>query len=240
MVRHEHPGPPNRAVRNLVVGTLIGLVVASYAGNIFLSVLVEDHPALFIALNAQNRNLALASGAMTTWSFYVIGFVRLLLPDPLFFLLGRWYGDAAIRWMERTAPSYGRVLRGLEKGFDKAQVPIVAFMPNNPVCLFAGASSMTWGVFLVANVIGTIIRLVLIRAFSSVFEGPLGDLRGFITTYRWPILVISLVLVVLSVVSDMRGGRESVGELAHLEEGIAEAEAELEAEAEAEVDGEAG
>lgn len=236
VIRHEHPGPPNRLVRNLVVGTLIGFVVAAYLGNIFLSVLVEEHPALFISLNAQNRNLALASGAMTAWSFYLIGFLRLLAPDPLFFLLGRWYGDAAIRWMERTAPSYGKILRRLESGFDRAQIPVVAFMPNNPVCLFAGASSMTWTAFLIANVLGTIIRLILIRAFSNVFEGPLGDLRGFITTYRWPILAISLVLVVLSVVSDMRGGRESIGELANLEEGIAEAEAELEAEAEVEGD----
>ena len=29
------------------------------------------------------------------------GPVRLLISDPLFFLLGYWYGDAAVKWMER-------------------------------------------------------------------------------------------------------------------------------------------
>ena len=68
-----HPGPPNATVRNLAVGTLIAFVVASYVGNLFLSVLVNERPLLFIALNAQNRNLALASGELGALEFYVVG-----------------------------------------------------------------------------------------------------------------------------------------------------------------------
>lgn len=217
-------------MRNLVVGTLITFVIASYVGNIFMSVLVTERPLLFIALNAQNRNLALAAGELDALSFYVVGFVRLLGPDPLFFLIGRWYGDGAIRWMERTAPSYGAILRQLEQWFDKARLLVVAVAPNNPVCLFAGAAGMTMAAFLVANVIGTIGRLVLIRAFSSVFEDLLGSIRGFIGDYRWPLTALSVLLVVVTIWMDRRGGRDGVGDLVHLEAGIAEAEAELEAE----------
>ncbi len=162
-----HPGPPSTAARNLVVGTLIAFVVASNLGNVFLSVLVTERPLVFIGLNAQNRNLALASGELSAWSFYLVGFLRLVAPDPLFFLLGRWYGDAAIRWMERKAPAYGELLRMLERGFDKARFVVVAIAPNNPVSLFAGAAGMSFAAFMVANVVGTIGRLVLIRAFSD-------------------------------------------------------------------------
>lgn len=211
-----------------MIGTLIAFVVASNLGNLFLSVLVTERPLVFIGLNAQNRNLALASGELTAWSFYLVGFLRLVGPDPLFFLLGRWYGDGAIRWMERKAPAYGEMLRQLERWFDKARFPVVAFAPNNPVCLFAGAAGMTWGAFALANVIGTVTRLVLIRAFSSVFEGPLGSLKQFIGDYRWPLLAVSFVLVGLTLVSDRRGGRDGIGDLVHLDEDITKAESSVE------------
>lgn len=218
-----------------MVGTLIAFVVASNLGNVFLSVLVTERPLVFIGLNAQNRNLALASGELSAWSFYLVGFLRLVAPDPLFFLLGRWYGDAAIRWMERKAPAYGELLRMLERGFDKARFVVVAIAPNNPVSLFAGAAGMSFAAFMAANVIGTIGRLVLIRMFSGLFEGELGSLRSFISDYRWPILAVSVVLVGLSMWSDRRGGRDGISDLAHLDDDIAEIEAEIEAE-EAEIE----
>lgn len=204
-----------------MIGTLIAFVVASNLANAFLSVLVDERPLLFISLNAQNRNLALASGLLDPWSFYIVGFLRLLAPDPLFFLLGRWYGDAAIRWMERTAPTYGELLRQLERWFDRARIPIVAFAPNNPICLFAGASGMTWGAFLAANMAGTAARLLLIRTFSNVFEGPLGSVRAFIADYRWPLLALSIALVAVSMFWDRKGGRDGISDLAHIDEDIA-------------------
>ena len=76
---------------------------------------------------------------------------------------------------------------------------------------------------------GTIVRLVLIRAFSSVFEDLLGSIRGFIGDYRWPITALSIVLVAFTIWSDRRGGRDGIGDLVNLEKGISDAEAELEA-----------
>ena len=219
-----HPGPPSHLARNLVVGTLIAFVIASNTGNLFLSVLVSQHPAVFIALNPSNRNLALASGDLGWVAFGVIGFLRLLGPDPLFFLLGRWYGDGAIRWMERRAPTYGDLARQLERWFAKARLPVVAIAPNNYVCLFAGASGMGWAPFMAANVVGTIGRLVLIRAFSSVFEGPLGSLRGFIGQYRWPLLAVSFLVVGWSLWNEHRRGANRIGDLAHIEKEIDEDE----------------
>lgn len=217
----ERSGPPSALARNLVIGTLVAFVIASNLGNAFLSVLVNDRPLLFISLNAQNRNLALASNLLDPWSFYIVGFLRLFAPDPLFFLLGRWYGDGAIRWMERKAPTYGELLRQLEQWFDKARIPIVAFAPNNPICLFAGAAGMSWAAFLAANAVGTAVRLVLIRVFSEWFDGPLGSLREFIGEYRWPILGVSIVLVALSMLADRRGGRDGISDLAGMDEDIA-------------------
>ncbi|CAN5735868.1 hypothetical protein BH10ACT1_BH10ACT1_00780 [soil metagenome] len=219
-----YAGPPNKATRNAVIGTLIALVVAGYVSAGLLSFLLSEHPLVFIGLSSTNRNLALASGDLAAWSFYLVAFLRLLAPDPLFFLLGRWYGDGAIRWMERKSPSYGQLMRQLEKWFEKARYVMVVVAPNNPVCLFAGASTMTWSSFLVANVIGTIGRLVLIRAFSSVFEDLLGPVRSFISDYQKPLLVVSVVLVGVSIWSERRAGRSSIGDLANIEDEIAAGE----------------
>lgn len=78
---------------------------------------------------------------------------------------------------------------------------------------------------------GTIGRLILIRAFSSVFENLLGSVTKFIGDYRWPITALSIVLVGLTIWSDRRGGRDGIGDLVNLEEGITEAEVELAGEA---------
>ena len=235
---HHHPapqGPPSSLARNATIGVLVALVVASYAGGILLPSLLDTHPLVLISLNVTNRTLALASGELDATSFFLVGFVRLLLPDPFFFLLGRWYGDAAIRWMERKAPSYGELLRGLERWFDKARFVVVAIAPNNPVSLFAGAAGMSFAGFMAANVVGTIARLLLIRGFSELFEDLLGPVRGFIADYRWPLTALSVVLVALTIWSDRRGGRSGVGDLVNIEEGLSEAEAELEDELNAEL-----
>lgn len=221
-----HPGPPNRAVRNLVIGALVTLVVAGYVAAGFLSYLLTEHPLVFIGLSSSNRNLALASADLSAWSFYLVALVRLLASDPFFFLLGRWYGDGAVRWMERKSPSYGQLLRQLERWFEKARYLVVVIAPNNPVCLFAGASTMAWAPFLVANAVGTIGRLVLIRLFSSAFENPLGAVRDFIGDYQRPLLVVTLALVAFSIWSERRGGgRDRIGDLVHLEDDIGQGEA---------------
>lgn len=225
------PGAPSPAIRNAVIGVLVSMVVANYVGGALFPSLVNDHPLTLILLNASNRHLALASGNLDPLGFYVGGFARLIAPDLFFFLLGRWYGDAAIVWMERKAPTYGELLRMLERWFTKARFAIVAFAPNNPVCLFAGAAGMSAASFWAANVVGTIGRLFLIRTFSKVFEDLLGTVRDFIGDYRWPLTALSVALVVLSIVADRRGGRDGIGDLVNLEEGMAEAEAELESEA---------
>ena len=70
------------------------------------------------------------------------GFLRLVVADPLFYFLGLFYGDAAIRWIERKAGDGATLIIWFEKAFHKARYPIVLIAPNNPVCLLAGATGM--------------------------------------------------------------------------------------------------
>jgi len=200
------------------------LVVAANLGNLFFSVLATDHPLLFIALNPSNRNLTLVSTEVSAWSYYLVGFVRLVLPDPLFYILGIWYGDAAIRWMERKAASYGAMLRTLERWFSRHGYVVVFIAPNNPVCLLAGAAAMPVMAFVAANAAGTITRLILIRVIGDLFDGPLDAVRHFIATYRIPLLAVGFAAVAITVWCDRRRGGGEITDLVHMDEEIHEIE----------------
>jgi len=213
-------GRPSRRVRRLVIAAIIGLTIAGWTGDLLLSVLLDRHPLVFIALNSRNRNLVLASKYLDPWSFYGVALVRLLLSDPLFFLLGRWYGDAGVRWMERRTPTYGRMMRTAEGWFHRAEYPLVALAPNNFICLFAGASGMSVAGFLAANVTGTVVRLVLLRSVGDVFSGPLGSVQHFIQDHRLLVFVIGAILLSLTVWSERRAGGTEVTQLTHLDEDL--------------------
>jgi membrane protein DedA with SNARE-associated domain len=202
-----------------VVGGLIAvLVVANNVGNIFMTTLARDHPAVLLSLNSTNRVLGLTTNQLDPLSYYGIGSVRLLVSDPLFFLLGMWYGDAAIRWVERKWASQGEMLRMLERWFDKAAYPVVFLAPNNIVCLLAGASSMPLGGFVAVNIAGTFTRLFLIRQAGEALESPLDGLLDLFERYRWPLLALSAVAVLASFLSDRRRGTDELHAVAELDE----------------------
>jgi membrane protein DedA with SNARE-associated domain len=218
--------PSRRQVTALAV-PLVALVVMNYVGDALAPTLVDSHPALLITLNARNRNLALVTNSLDAWTYYSIGTARLLVSDPLFFLLGYWYGDAAVTWMERRTHTWGQLLRQIEQWFGKAAYPLIFIAPNNYICLFAGAAGMPLRAFFAVNLAGTITRLWLIRLVGETFESPLDDLVGWIGDNRIPLLIVSVVLVVASIALEARRGETEVGSLARLDDELEEAADEL-------------
>jgi membrane protein DedA with SNARE-associated domain len=202
----------------LVVGALVGLVVASYVGDLLTTTWADRHPLALISLNSRNRILVLTTNRLDALSYYGVASLRLLASDPLFFLLGTWYGDAAIRWVERRWASQGEVLRWVERAFGRASYPLVFLAPNNAICLLAGASGMPVAVFLALNLSGTVARLYAIRVLGATFESPIEDLLGFFGRHRIPLLAASAVLVLLSVVADRRRGRSEIEAIRQLED----------------------
>jgi len=201
------------------VGPLIVLVIAANVGDALVARLIPEHPLVLIALNARNRNLALATNYLDPVSYYVVGATRLFVSDPLFFLLGYLYGDAAVRWMERRSPSYGGMARSAERFFGKAAYPLVFLAPNNFICLFAGAAGMRIGVFAALNVSGTMARLYVIRWLGDVYSEPIEDVIHFIQRYRTPLLIASVTIVVFTIWRESRRtGETEISALAHLDE----------------------
>jgi membrane protein DedA with SNARE-associated domain len=202
----------------MVVGPLIVLVIAAQAGNLLVAQLADRHPLALIALNARNANLVLVTNQLDPVGYYLVGAARLLVSDPLFYVLGYWYGDAGIAWLERNSPTFGRLLRQWEDAFSAAAHVLVFIAPNNPICLFAGASGMRPATFAALNVSGTFVRLYLIRRVGDAFSSPIDSVLDFIGQYRLQLTALSFVLVGLTVWNDRRKGTSEIDTLAHLDE----------------------
>jgi len=202
--------PPGPHTLKLLAAPIIGLIVISNVGDALAPQLVNSHPLQLIAMNARNRNLILVTNQLDAASYYIVGTLRLLLADPLFFLVGYWYGDTALDWMEQRTKTFGRTLRQWESWFGKAAYPLVFIAPNQYICLFAGAAGMSVTGFFVANIAGTIVRLYLIRRLGEAFEAPIDDVLGFISDYRIPLLIVSVVVFGAMMVNELRQTKEEV------------------------------
>lgn len=224
--RADEARRPRPSRRKLVatITPIVALIICSNIGDALTTTWAEEHPLALIALNSRNRVLVLTTNQLDAVSYYVVGTIRLLLSDPLFFLLGRWYGDTAIRWIEERSPTYGQLARQAERGFSKAAYPLVLVAPNQWICLLAGAAGMSVVAFLALNIVGTVGRLYLIRMLGETFEAPIDDVLGFFRDYRLPLLLGSVVLVVVFAWNEARRGKGDIGAIRDLEHEIEEAD----------------
>jgi membrane protein DedA with SNARE-associated domain len=210
-------GPrPNRRRLRILLAIIVGLTAANTFGDIVGAGLVETHPLWLIALNSRKRWILAVVPHTDLAPFFVVAVARQLLSDPLYYAIGRWYGDAGARWLERKMGEGGTFIRWLESGFAKAAWPMVVLFPNPIICMLAGASQMPPVLFAVLNLGGTIATIAIFRAFGDVFGGPISAVTGFLNHYRIPIIAFSFVLFGLNTLLNRKKGTselESVSEL---------------------------
>lgn len=220
-MRLERGKPPHKWVIRAAIAYIVISQAAGYIGDLNTSLLFDTHPALLIALNPRNRILALTTIHLDAPTFYLVGFVRNVLSDPIYFLMGFWFGDRAISWIERRSKTYGPLIRDGERFFRQAAYPLIFFMPNNIICALSGATGVRIVPFVFFNVTGTIFRLILIRQVGVQFAGPLQSIGDFMAQYRYQIFAISAVAVAWSVYNEFfsqSGDTHSLVELAREDE----------------------
>lgn len=201
----------------LIVAPIVVLAIVGTATTAMTPYLSAHHPLLLIIMEARNRNLILAR-RVDLFPFLVIGSLRRILTDPLYYLLGWYYGDRAVRWLEVKA-GLGSYARLMERIFKKAAYPAVFLFPGAIVCALAGVVRMRLTVFMALNVAGTLAAVITLKAFGDVFAGPVDAVVGFFDRNLLVTSVISVLLVLVSIWAGRAEAKLSMKDIDDLESG---------------------
>jgi membrane protein DedA with SNARE-associated domain len=100
---------------------------------------------------------------------------------------------------------------------------MILLAPNQWICLLAGATKMRWRIFLIINLGGTVVRVVLIWLLGKAFEEPIGAVNDWIGEHRWQLTAVTITLVTLGALRSARKGMSQFETPSELEEELAEA-----------------
>ncbi len=207
--------PPRPKWTWILIAGVIGLYILGFATTALTSRLLKDQQYLgLIALSPRYRNFLLGASKIPFATFMVVGVARLLVSDPLYFLIGKHFGDGALRWFEKMLggpDAGGKLIATTEKWFNKAggRVAMVlsAFFAGPIVCILAGATKMNVKKFFVLDFFGTIVVVLLLKLMAKPLQ-PLVDWLIKANSKYWKYFtVIAVVFVIFSL---MRGGKDYV------------------------------
>ncbi len=192
----------------LLVG-FVGLVVCTNIANIVFARWVTTRPEQLIMLSSRNRYLIGAVGAgISPVAYTVIATVRLTLAAAVCHFLGRAYGDQALRWFTRFLGMSPEAVDRFEQQYRTAEwVLIPIFVGSNIVFVLSGTVSTRWRRIVPLLLAGIAGRLALLWWLAKQFESEVKSVIDFLQRYQLPIIIGSIVLVVVTNVSNIRRGR---------------------------------
>lgn len=174
-VSTTHPGqpvtPPPKWLGPLLITCIAAVFIVGFLTSASAPKLLKDNPTLLMALNPRYRYMVVAAPEIDPLPFFLIGLGRLLLSDPVYFALGWFYGDRAIRYFN---DALGEQTVSQTRAMFLRAAPVMAMFFAGPViCVLAGAARMAPRRYFTLNVIGTAMIVLALRAFSSVLDGPI-------------------------------------------------------------------
>jgi membrane protein DedA with SNARE-associated domain len=188
--------PRHKRHRLAILLTIVGIHhVLALLGTIFFAALVNRNPALLLALSSRNRHLLLVVPAGINPILYVlVPTLRIGIPGIAYYLLGAWYGERGLAWLEREAGGRPSTIRWAEKLFDRIGAPLLLLAPaSNIVQLLAGHRGMRPRLFGALLAGGIALKLGFFWFLGETFEGPLQTLLDWIQKYQWWIVAAFLV-----------------------------------------------
>lgn len=195
------------------------MVVAATVANALAPTLLVEHPLLLLGFNPLFRYMVATAVLVDPVPFVVVALAAKLSTDPILYVLGWRYGDAAVRWIERRMGA-GEYVRTVERWFVRARYPVVFLAPNRLVCTLAGATRMNPRSFALLNVAGTLTIIVIARSLAGALAGPIGAFVRFTDRYQWWLTALTIIAVVASV--SIRQRPSDVGPVDELQREVGE------------------
>lgn len=183
----------------------------------------EGSPLRLLALNSSNRYLLATSVSTDLVPYVLVALLRLMAPDPLFYLLGFTYRGKALNWARQVFPGMDRAFDQFESqgGATRRVLDGAVFIaPNNPVCLLAGVAAMPWRRFVVLAVSGTLARIALLRGIGQIFSDQIEDVLEVVAQYQRWFTLGSIALVGVYLTYQLVGRRGLVGGVERLDDDL--------------------
>lgn len=194
---HEPFGAGRRTRLTLLLIGIVAIGVMATTGAALTPSLLAHQPLLLIAMNPSIPHLITVAPATEWHAFVVVAVGRLLLSDPLYFALGRWFGRDAVRWASRKTGMLSSLPLTLERSFARWGSLMVLVSPYGIICLLAGAAGMSRSRFWTLNLIGTVTLVGVLRLFGRSISGPIAQLTAWVdANSSWlTYVVVALILV---------------------------------------------
>ena len=186
----------------------IVLVAFTNIGGIFWAKLLEWNPASLLVFSSRNRFLVLSLGA-DVWelAYWTIAPARIAVAFVVCHLIGRAYGDVALGWFTKYLGVTDEAIDQVNLLYDRAHwFAIPFFAGSNLLGALSGIRRTPIRRVLALLAIGIYLRLALIRILAVVFEDQLERFVNWVQRYSWWAVGISLVLVVLVNMRNLRRG----------------------------------
>ncbi len=186
----------------------VALVAASNVGTALSARWANSHPAGLIALSSRNRHLLLVvAKGISVPSYVGVATIRLLLAAAVCHLLGRAYGDKALRWLVRFLGLAPTALDRFQHQFETAQwVLIPFFVGSNIIGVLTGVHRTPIKKFVGLMLVGIAARLALLWWLAKQFESQLKSILDFMQRWQYPLIIFSVAFVILSNVRNFRRG----------------------------------
>ena len=184
--------------------------IAGYVGNALAPTLAHDAPIVLLILNPRLRWLFLASAKVDTLWFFLIPLVRGSVLLTVYFTLGRWFGDGALRWLEAKSGNAMRPLLWIERKFHRARVPITFFFPGTIAAMLAGADGMSAPLFFGVALSSIALRVWAVRSLADVFRGTMLQVLDWVGANQLWLTLASVGGVVAWVAWSNRHGIEPI------------------------------
>lgn len=216
MLESDAPtGTPSRPLPKALPYVLFGIVaVITVIGTITGGAapkLLEDHPLLLVLGSPRYRWIVLVAPEVNAFVLIIVAWLRLLLSDPVYFLIGWYYGDKAIIFFESLLGK--QTMDSTRRFFEKATWVLSAFAAGPVICAIAGLARVNPKRFFKLDIIGTLIISILLRLFAEALKGPLESLIDFNKKYSKWLLIITVSVMVIALVRSASKFKSLSGEV---------------------------
>lgn len=185
--------PPFRVLL-IVAGVLM---LATSLGAAFAPALLTHAPLWLIAISPLYRHMMLVATRVDFLPFLLVALPSRMLGSLLGYVIGAAYGEPSIVWLTRRSPRMGRMLRVLERWFERAAPLLLFAWPGPLFCALAGAAGMRRWLFLLLSVLGQALQVAIAYRLAEELGPWLEPIVAFVREYTLPTTLLCVLAVLL-------------------------------------------